>query len=360
MSLSGVPRILVINPGSTSTKVALYAGEEEVWRTEVSHAPQELADFPTIAAQLPLRMQDIDEAVQAHGLDVRTLSAVVGRGGLLLPVPGGTYRVDDALVEELLSAANGAHASNLGAPIALRIARAASCPAFIVDPVVTDELTEEARESGFPGLPRRSLLHALNQRAMAQRAARELGRPYRELRLVVAHIGGGISVGLHDHGRIVEVNNALDGDGPLAPERSGSLPLYRMWTLYKAGRFDLSAALGKISGKGGLVDLVGTQDLRRIPDQGKGSLARAALAVGIARECGRQAALAGWPVDALVLTGGAAHDAGLVRAVLRKVGFLAQRRFVYAGEAEMQALALGALRTLQGEEPTLDYTKCHA
>ena len=354
------PSILVVNPGSTSTKVALYSGTEESWRTEVAHAPEELGRYPTVAAQLPLRLKDIDEAVRQHGLEARSLAAVAARGGLLCPLPGGTYRVSTGMVEELLDAPHGQHASNLAAPIALRIAQATGCPAFIVDPVVTDELSDEARESGLPSLPRRSLLHALNQRAMGHRAAAELGRPYEDLRLVVAHIGGGISVGLHDHGRIVDVNNALDGDGPLAPERSGSVPLYRMWRLYAAGRFDLAAARGKVSGGGGLVGLVGTADLRRIPDEGKGALARAALALGIARECGRQAALAGWPVDALVLTGGAAHDAALVRSVLRKVRWLASRQFVYPGEAEMQALAQGVLRALRGDPPALDYVGCHA
>ncbi len=354
------PPILAVNPGSTSTKVALYAGEDEVWRAEVSHSPAELARYDSIAAQLSLRSRDLHEAIAAHGLDVARLAAVVGRGGLLRPLPGGTYRVDDRMCQELLCAEHGAHASNLGASLALEIALESGCPAYIVDPVVTDELSEDARPSGFPGMPRRSLLHALNQRAMAQRAAQALGRDYGSVRIVVAHLGGGISVGLHDHGRIVEVNNALDGDGPLAPERSGSMPLYAMWQRHLDARFDLAAALGKVSGKGGLVDLVGTADLRCIPLEGKGHLARTALALGIARECGRQAALGGWPVDALVLTGGAAHDAQLVRDVLRRAAFLAKQCFVFPGEAEMQALAGGALRALRGEEPTLDYAQGHA
>lgn len=353
-------RILAVNPGSTSTKVALFEGETLVWRSEVGHVPQELASFETIAAQIDLRLRDINEAVRAHALDLSTLAAVVGRGGLLRPLRGGTYRVDDVVEQELLAETHGAHASNLGAPIALRIARIARCPAFFVDPVVTDELSDAARVTGFPGVARRALLHALNQRAMAYRAAQDLGTPYPQLRLVVAHLGGGISVGLHEGGRIVESNNALDGDGPLAPERSGSLPLLRIWQLAQEGRFDLGQAEEKISGRGGLVDLVGTGDLRRIPNEGRGRLARAALALGIARECGRQAALSGWPVDALVLTGGLAHDASLVRALRRRTSFLARRTFVYPGEAEMQALAQGALRVLRGGEAALDYGRTHA
>ncbi len=354
------PWILAVNPGSTSTKVACFDGEVEIWREEATHAPQELAGFPSIAAQFELRASDVEQAMRAHGLRADSLGAVVGRGGLLRPLRGGTYRVDEALCAELLLAERGSHASNLGAPLALRIARQAPCPAFIVDPVVTDEFTDTAHESGVEGIRRRSLLHALNQRAMAKRAASALGERYEELRIVVAHIGGGVSVGLHHMGQIVDANDGLDGDGPLAPERSGSLPLFELWTRHADGRIDLRAVLDRISGKGGLVDLVGTADLRRIPDEGRGAQVRAALALGIARECGRQAALCGWPVDALVLTGGGAHDARLVRAVLRRAEFLAKRCFVFPGEAEMQALAQGALRALLGLEPALDYAQGHA
>jgi butyrate kinase len=354
-------RILTINPGSTSTKVALFEDEAQAWFEEIDHDAQELAAFPTMAAQLPLRQAALERVLGQHRLDYPSLSAVVGRGGLLHPLSGGTYRVDADVVEELLEARYGQHASNLGAPLAAAVARRADCPAFFVDPVVTDELADVARDSGLPERPRRSLFHALNQRAMALRAADLMGMRYQDLRLVVAHMGGGITVGLHDRGRVVEVNNALDGDGPFAAERSGALPLEALWTAALRHRIDLEEVLRRrISGHGGLVDLMGTNDLRRIPYKGRGGLVRRALALGIAREIGRRAAIVGWPVDALVLTGGLAHDERLMRSVLRHASWVARRHFIFPGEAEMLALAQGALRVLRGKEPALDYARTHA
>lgn len=358
---SGPSRILTINPGSTSTKVAFFEDDQQVWFQEIDHEAKELAAFPTMAAQLPLRQAALEKALEQHRLDFSTLSAVVGRGGLLHPLPGGTYRVDQGVLGELLEARYGQHASNLGAPLAAAVAARAGCPAFFVDPVVTDELADVARVSGLPERPRRSLFHALNQRAMALKAAAELGRRYQDLRLVVAHMGGGITVGLHDHGRIIEVNNALDGDGPIAAERSGALPLWSAWQAAQRGRVDLGDVLRRrISGHGGLVDLAGTNDLRRIPYSGRGGLVRRALALGISREIGRRAAVLGWPVDALVLTGGLAHDGPLMRSVLRRTSWVARRHFVYPGESEMLALAQGGLRVLEGRETALDYAGTHA
>jgi butyrate kinase len=230
-----------------------------------------------------------------------------------------------------------------------------------VDPVVTDELSDVARVSGLSERPRRSLFHALNQRAMALRAAGLMGARYQDLRLVVAHMGGGITVGLHDHGRVVEVNNALDGDGPFAAERSGAVPLWALWSAAQSRRIDLGDVLRRrISGHGGLVDLMGTNDLRRIPMRGRGGLVRRALALGISREIGRRAAVLGWPVDALVLTGGLAHDQRLMQGILRRVSWVAGRQFIFPGESEMLALAQGALRVLEGRESALDYARTHA
>ena len=357
----GPLRILAINPGSTSTKVAGFEGERQTWFEEIDHDAEELATYPTVAAQLPLREAALRKLLERHDVELPHLDAVVGRGGLLRPLPGGTYRVDDAAVTELLQARYGQHASNLGAPLASALARDAGCPAFFVDPVVTDELADVARVSGLPERPRRSLFHALNQRAMALRAASRIGRDYGELVLVVAHLGGGITVGLHDHGRVVEVNNALDGDGPFATERSGALPLWTVWRQARAGRLDLRELIARrIRGQGGLVDLMGTNDLRRIPRRGRGALVRRALALGIAREIGRMAAVSGWPVDALVLTGGLAHDEALVQAVLRRVGWVARQICIFPGESEMLALAQGALRVLEGRQALLDYAGTHA
>jgi len=286
----------------------------------------------------------------------------VGRGGLLRPIPGGTYEVGDGMLEDLRSCRYGSHASNLGGPLAKRIAdEAGGRPAFIVDPVVVDELIEEARLSGIPEIQRRSVFHALNQKAVARRASCELGKPYDEVNLIVAHMGGGISVGAHRGGRVIDVNNALDGEGPFAPERAGSLPAGELVRYVFSTGIKLEDLVKKMVGGGGLVAHLGTNDLREVEKRKaagdeKAQLVFEAMAYQVAREiCCRAAVLSG-EVDAVVLTGGLAFSEAFVKAVSGRVSFIAPI-LLFPGEDEMRALAEGALRVMGGQEEARVYAR---
>ncbi len=353
--------ILAINPGSTSTKVALFKGTEEIWSDTQRYDSARIREFPNIPAQESFRLEEIRKALSRMKTDVGDLDAVVGRGGLLRPIPGGTYAVNGAMLEDLRSCRFGSHASNLGGPLARNLAdEAGGKPAFIVDPVVVDELMDEARLSGIPEIERRSIFHALNQKAVARRAAEEIGKPYEEVNLVVAHMGGGISVGAHRKGMVVDVNNALDGDGPFAPERAGSLPAGELVKYAFSGNVELGEMIRKMVGGGGLVAHLGTNDLREVERRiGEGEqqadLVFRAMAYQVAREIGARSAVLSGEVDAVVLTGGLAFSEKFVEAVRERVSFIAPVK-VYPGEDEMAALAQGALRVLAGEESALEYT----
>lgn len=348
--------VLVINPGSTSTKVAWFRDEEEVFSETQRYDSAELARFGSVVEQREFRLRALLAMVEGRGLSLSSLSAVVGRGGLLHPLEGGTYLVNEAMVEDLMSCRYGEHASNLGAVMALDVVRASGrdIPAFIVDPVVVDELWDVARPSGMPLIERRSIFHALNQKASARWAAARLGRAYEEVNLVVAHMGGGISVGAHLRGRVVEVNNALDGEGPFAPERAGSLPAGELVNLCFSGRYTLEEMRRKLVGGGGMVAHLGTSDLRKVKAMIESGDERArlvfeAMAYQVARWIGACAAALSGQVDAVVLTGGLAHDADFVDRVRRRVSFIAPV-MVHPGEFEMEALRDGALRILRGQE----------
>ncbi len=346
--------ILVVNPGSTSTKLALFEGEECVRSEDLEHAAADLSQFKDIAAQEEFRTALVTAFLDAGLSDAPPLSAVVGRGGLLRPLPGGTYLVNEEMVKELRRAAHGEHASNLGALIADRIARLAGCPAFIVDPVVVDELADEARLTGIPGIERRSIFHALSQKAAARRACRELDLEYESAHLVVAHLGGGISVGAHREGRVVEINNALDGEGPLAPERSGAVPARDLVDLCFDGDQTRREIRHLIAGGGGLVAHLGTNSLIKIEARLEEEGVRrvfSAFTYGIAKAItGSFAALRRLP-QAIVLTGGGCRCRPLVDGIRNQVGFAAPI-LVYPENLEMSALAAGALRVLEdGETP---------
>jgi butyrate kinase len=298
-------RILAVNPGSTSTKIAVYDGENEVFSINLKHPAEEIARYKKIMNQYEFRRDVILKALTEKGIDKSSLSAVVGRGGLLRPIPGGTYQVNHQMLEDLKKGLQGEHASNLGGLIAHAIADPLGIPAFIVDPVVVDEMETFARYTGRPEIERRSIFHALNQKAAARKAARELGKKYEEINLIVAHLGGGISIGAHKKGRVVDVNNALNGDGPIAPERAGSLPA---WGL---ASYILDKGLSK-------------------PEVLEGK------------------------VDGIVLTGGLAYDKRFVEWVHARVEFIAPL-MVYPGENEMESLTQGALRVLAGEEKAREY-----
>jgi len=342
--------VLVVNPGSTSTKIALYRGRRRVHEKTLHHSVRALRRFRTVAEQAPMRETVVLRAVRAFGVGPERLDAVAARGGLIAPCPSGTYRVGPKMLDELRAAKHGSHASNLGAIIGARIAARAGAPAFIVDPVVVDELRPEARLSGIPELERRSIWHALNQKAVARLVAAKLGRRYERTSQIVVHLGGGISVAAHRRGRAVDVNNALDGDGPFAVERSGGLPAGDLVRL--ARKTPKAEMLRKITGAGGAVAYLGTNDMRAVERRAaRGERAArdvlAAMAYQVAKEIGACAAALAGKVDAIVLSGALARCRPLVNAIRRRVKFLA-RVYVVPGEMEMDALAAGALRVLTG------------
>jgi len=345
--------VLAINPGSTSTKIAIFNGDEKILGQNISHEADELAPFPRIIDQHHFRHKVILRFLQEHAFDVRQLAAVVGRGGLLGPMASGTYRVSEEMTE-YLKQTKTEHASNLGALLASDIAGDIGVEAYIVDPVTVDEMSDLARITGRPEIPRISIFHALNQKAAARQAARQLGKPYDQCRLIVAHLGGGISVGAHIDGNVVDVNNALNGDGPFAPERAGSLPSWSLVELALSGKYDPPALKKMITGQGGIVAHLQVNDMRKVEDMVKAGDAKAtlvfeAMAYNVAKEIGALAAVLEGRIDAIVLTGGIAYDKYFVELIRRRVEF-AGRLIVLPGEDEMTALAQGALRVLLGEE----------
>ncbi len=353
-------RILAVNPGSTSTKISVYEDEKEIWDLKLTHSPEELSSFGTnIFEQYGFRRDVIVSALQTAGYPVESFDGIVGRGGLVKPIPGGTYLVDDNLLKDLRIGILGQHASNLGGPIAAELAKTAGCNAYIVDPVVVDEMEPIARFTGSPLLSRKSIFHALNQKAVARKAAAELGREYDSSNFIVIHLGGGISVGAHRKGKVVDVNNALDGDGPFTPERSGGLPAGDLAKLCFSGDYTLTDVKKLIKGEGGIVAYLGTNDMMRVEDEvEKGNsewlAVYQAMAYQIAKETGAMAAVLQGNVDAIVVSGGIAYDKKFIGWLKEMIEFIAPV-IVYPGEMEMEALALGALRVLTDQEKPKTY-----
>lgn len=354
-------RILAINPGSTSTKIAVFEENKEIFTKNLKHTVEELAPYPKIIDQYDFRRDAIVKELEAAKIPLSSITAVVGRGGLVKPIPGGVYRVSDALIADLKAERMGEHASNLGGFIAREMARkiGAKTEAFIVDPVVVDEMEDIARISGIPELPRVSIFHALNQKAVARRYAREQGKKYEELNLIVVHMGGGISVGCHKKGRVIDVNNALDGDGPFSPERSGGVPVGQMVKLCFSGKYTIDDIKKKIKGKGGLVAYLGTNDAYEVEQRVQKGDKEAeriyrAMAYQIAKEVGALSTVLCGRVDAVILTGGVAYDKDFVGWLKERVGFLAPV-IVYPGEGEMTALAEAGYYAMKGELPIQDY-----
>lgn len=352
-------RLLIINPGSTSTKIAIFDNEKLVLEQTLRHSNEELSSYTRIIDQLEFRKNIILDTLNANGINITKLSAVVGRGGLLKPMEGGTYIVNDKMLEDLKGTVMGEHASNLGGILANEIASQLGIPAYIVDPVVVDEMDEIARVSGMPEIKRICIWHALNQKAVARRAAVDLGKKYEELNLIVAHLGGGISVGVHKKGRIVDVNNALNGEGPFSPERTGSLPVIGLMKLCYSGKYTIDEINKKIAGKGGLVAYLGTNDGREVvkmieSGDKNAEMVYKAMAYQVAKEIGACAAVLEGKVDAVCLTGGLAYDKLLVGWIKESVEFIGDVR-IYPGEDEMIALAEGGLRVLRKEETAKEY-----
>jgi butyrate kinase len=359
-------RLLVINPGSTSTKVAVYEDEQPLFVETLRHSSQEIAAFAHILDQHQFRLGAITELLEVKEIPLTSLSAVVGRGGLLRPMPSGTYQVNARMVAELEDRnKEREHASSLGALLAQEIANCSDIPAFVVDPVCVDEFDELARISGLPEIKRKSLSHALNLKAVARRVAIELDRPYHALNLVVAHLGGGISVTAHRWGRMVDVNQALDGTGPFAPERAGGLPVGDVVRMcfgvspYHNLSLSYEQMFRKLAGQGGLVAHLGTNsavevEKRIAAGDTHARLIYEAMAYQIAKEIGSMATVLKGDVDGVVITGGVAHSTMLVDWIRERVAWIAPL-FVFPGEDEMLALAEGALRVLRGEEKARVY-----
>lgn len=353
-------RVLVINPGSTSTKVAVFEDEQSLYSEAIRHAHTEIAQFPNIPEQYAFRRDAVLSFLQKHQIDVRSLDAVVGRGGILRPLTSGTYAVSARMLRELRNPDKERdHVTNLGAILANEIAREASIPAYIVDPVCVDEFEPLARISGLPEIERKSLAHVLSLKSAARRAAKELGRPYSELKLLVAHMGGGISVSAHLDGRMIDVNQALDGTGPFSPERVGGLPVGDVLRLAFSGQYAYEALFRRFTREGGLLAHLGTNDAREVEQriaQGdeRARLIYEAMAYQISKEIGLMSAVLKGRPDAIVLTGALAHSQMLLGWIRERVEWIAPM-LVYPGGDEMLAMAQGALRVLQGEEEAKEY-----
>ena len=351
-------KLLVINPGSTSTKMAVYEDKKCLFTRTLRHNMDELTRYPRIIDQFEFRKNLVLDELRKAGIPF-AFDAVVGRGGLLKPVQGGVYEVNDAMLNDIMHAMR-THACNLGCLIAYELAQALpGCRAFIADPGVVDELDDVARITGSPLMPRIVIWHALNQRAIARRYAAEHGQRYEDLNLIICHLGGGISVGTHCHGRVIDVNNALDGDGPFSPERAGTLPAGNLVDLCFSGKFTQSELKKRLSGHAGLAAHLGTTDVQAIVQRIEEGDRHAALVLDamiyqVAKSVGGSAVVLYGKIDAILLTGGIAHSDYVVSRLRKRVEFLAPVS-VYPGEDEMEALALNALGALRGELEIKEY-----
>lgn len=347
-------RILTINPGSTSTKFGVFAGTDAVFIKTIRHTNEELAPFDKITDQFTFRKDMIMRQIEQEEIDLQQIRAVVGRGGLLKPIESGVYAVNDIMLKDLQNSPLGEHASNLGGLIAYDIASALpTADAYIANPVVVDELDDIARISGHPLLPRISIFHALNQKAVARQHAKSIMRKYEDLNLIVVHLGGGITVGAHKQGRVVDVNQGLDGDGPFSPERTGSLPVGALVRLCFSGKFNEKQLLKMIKGEGGLVAYLGTNsayDVEQRVQKGEpeATLIYNAMAYQVAKEIGAMATVLRFNVDGILITGGIAYDKYFVNQIIERVHRIAPVH-VYPGEDELKALAMNGLRVITGE-----------
>ena len=350
---------LIINPGSTSTKIGVFEDETLLFEETLRHSTEEIAQYASIVDQKDFRKEIITNLLASKDFDIHSLNMVVGRGGMLKPIPGGTYAVTDELLHDLKIGKQGQHASNLGGILAREIGDSIGVPSFIVDPVVVDELCDVARYSGVPELPRTSVFHALNQKAVAKRYAKENGQAYDSLNLIVVHMGGGVSVGAHLNGRIIDVFNALDGDGAFSPERAGGAPVGALIKMCFSGQYTEKEVYKKFVGNVGFNAYLGTNDMRdveKMVNEGdaKATEVRDAFIFQVSKDIGSMAAVLKGKVDAIVVTGGIAYDKGVVAGLKEACEWIAPFT-VYPGEDELGALVQGGLRVLNGEEEAKVY-----
>jgi butyrate kinase len=353
-------RILAINPGSTSTKIAIFEDTKPIFLKTIRHHIDELKKYPKIADQLDFRKNLVLKEIEKESIDLSCIKVVIGRGGLLKPIKSGVYKVNEQMKKDLLIGLQGEHASNLGGLIADAIAQTLpDALSLIADPVVVDEMQDVARISGHPLFERKSIFHALNQKAIARLYANSINRNYEELNLIVAHLGGGISVGAHKVGKVIDVNQALDGEGPLSPERSGTLPIGDLIKLCFDGKYNIQELKKMVNGEGGYVAYFGTNDSYQIELQAKDGnekamLVQDALAYQVSKYIGSAATVLKGKVDAIILTGGLAHNKTITGYISEHTNFIAPV-FIFPGEDEMRALALNALMVLNNEITCLEY-----
>ena len=350
---------LIINPGSTSTNIGVFEDETLLFEETLRHSTEEIAQYATIVDQKDFRKDIIVNLLKEKNFDIKSLDVVVGRGGMLKPIPGGTYAVSDALLEDLKIGFQGQHASNLGGILAREIADSIGVKSFIVDPVVVDELMPISRYSGVPELPRVSIFHALNQKAVAKRYAKEAGKSYDSLNLIVVHMGGGVSVGPHKNGKVIDIFNALDGDGAFSPERAGAVPPGALIKMCFSGKYSEKEVYKKIVGNGGFNAYLGTNDMRdveKMVNDGNAEAAeiRDAFILQVSKNIGAMATVLNGKVDQIIVTGGIAYDKAVVAGLKERCEWIAPFT-VYPGEDELLALAQGGLRVLNGEEKALEY-----
>ncbi|WP_439846492.1 butyrate kinase [Bacillus subtilis] len=352
-------RILTINPGSTSTKIGVFHNERSIFEKTLRHNIEELQRFDRIIDQYEFRKNHILATLHEQGINISKFDAVCARGGLLRPIEGGTYVVNDEMIEDLKSGYAGQHASNLGGIIAREIADGLNIPSYIVDPVVVDEMSVLAKVSGMPEIERKSIFHALNQKAVARKAAASLGKRYENMKMIITHMGGGITIGVHDRGRVVDVNNGLHGEGPFSPERAGTVPAGDLVDLCFSGEYTKEEIMKKLVGTGGLLGYLGTNDAVKVEQMIQGGDEKArfiydAMAYQVAKEIGAASAALKGEVEAIVLTGGLAYGKSFVSAIRSYIDWISDV-LVYPGENELQSLAQGALRVLLGEEQSKQY-----
>jgi butyrate kinase len=353
-------RIIAINPGSTSTKIAVYHDGEPIFLKNIKHSSEELDSFPRITDQFQFRKSIIMSQFKYADISLDKVKAVMGRGGLLKPIPSGIYAVNDEMIKDLQNSPLGEHASNLGGLIAHDIVQdIPGAKAYITDPIVVDEFDDIARISGHPLFQRRSIFHALNQKAVAREFAKASQKKYENLNLIVVHLGGGITIGAHSKGRVIDVNQGLDGEGPFTPERSGTLPVGELARLCFSGKYTQKEVLTMIKGGGGLVAYLGTNDAYEVEkmveagDQ-KAKLIYDAMAYQVAKSIGEMYTVLKCEVDAILITGGIAYDKNFVNFIQDRVYKMAPVH-VYPGEDEMRALAMNGLMVIRGELEPKEY-----
>ena len=350
---------LVINPGSTSTKIGVFEDETLLFEETLRHPTEEISKYATIIDQKDFRKDIITGFLAEKDCGIETFDVIVGRGGMLKPIPGGTYAVSDELLADLKIGVQGQHASNLGGILAREIADQIGVPSYIVDPVVVDELTDVARISGMPELPRRSVFHALNQKAVARRYAREQGGKYEDYNLIVIHMGGGVSVGAHEKGMIVDVNNILDGEGAFSPERAGTVPAGDLIKMCFSGKYTQEEIYRKVCGNGGYNAYLGTNDHRDVmkmvaDGDPYASVIMDAFFYQISKDAGAMATVMCGKVDQILITGGIAYSEDAIARLSKRLAWIAPIT-AYPGEDELLALAQGALRVMNGEEAAKKY-----